>query len=817
MLRRSPLVETYKTELAPPPPPDDALLQIDDLVLYFRFVLRHKYRILLSLLYAFVGGWIYYQNHPVVYRSKAKVLVQPKNVIGPDGYSIPERDASLFATHASLIQSPWFVEKAIQENELQGLNLLAESSSIANTLLPLVNVDHKDSIVQISFDSVHAEECPQVLAALVQTYEDYLVDSRRENMEQAIALIHKKAESLQQQLQRQKLAHQTAKATVPLPAIENAEYATFSQQLREIDNRRVDASVQRAAALSRLATIKAARSQSIQAASLLLPAIYLERQMHLESSDLHRIERREDLAEQSRWRGESKQLQAHERLLEARIRLQGLKERLGKQLFPLIEEEKLLSNQYGDNYPSLQELRKKISQIRDLYTEQIESVEKEIAIERRLVDESLASASVPDNGNPASTNDAAESMESNESRLSELIDAYIGSLEQELADLDATDLTLAAQYQTMTRQMEQHRGKVRESELYQSEHDHLMNEIGLTERRYDALVSQLSQFDLNKDYGNFRTTVISPPSTPSQIAPNALIIALTSGMIGFFCAFVWVGCAEIAERTFHNPEAIRDLGLPILAKIPERNRDRKRFQPRLPQTLCTVHEPESADAEAYRSVRTALDCINHTGTNMVIQVTSPMAGDGKSTLAANLAVSIAQSGKRVLLMDTNFRTPTMHDLFSNANHVGLSTLLSGQSTPRDVIHEVNTAGLYLLTAGPLPKSPADLIALPRFARFVDWLRDRFQFVIIDTPPILLASESRVISALSDGVLLTIRSHHSDPTKTQQACELLDIAGANVLGVVVNETTCTKCRRRSFEPPQIMTTSPVTTVTKRRIH
>ncbi|EMI19010.1 capsular exopolysaccharide family, partial [Rhodopirellula maiorica SM1] len=188
--------------------------------------MRHKYRILLSLLYAFIGGWIYYQNQPVVYRSKAKVLVEPKNAISPDGYSTPNHKSSLFDTHASLIQSPWFVEKAIQENDLQGLNLLAESSSVANTILPLMNVDHEDSIVQISVDSIHPDECPKVLEALVQTYQLYLVDSQRESMEQAINLIDKKAESLQQQLQRQKLAHQTAKASAPLPAIENAEYAT---------------------------------------------------------------------------------------------------------------------------------------------------------------------------------------------------------------------------------------------------------------------------------------------------------------------------------------------------------------------------------------------------------------------------------------------------------------------------------------------------------------------------------------------------------------------------------------------------------------
>lgn len=811
MLRRSPLVETYRAEITPPPPPDDALLQIDDLVSYMRFLLRHKYRILLSLLYAFVGGWIYFHNQPVVYRSKAEVFVEPKDSLDREGSSARGHDASLLDTHASLIKSPWFVDKAFQENELQDLALLAESSNVANTILPSMNVDHEDSIVQISFDSIYPEECPKVLEALVSTYQHYLIESSRENLEQAIELIYNKAESLQHEIQEKKLAFQRAKASVPLPAIESAEHASSARQLIEIDNRLVDSRVRRAELLSRLATIKTAQSQSIQTASLLLPVIYQEHQMQLAATERHRQERSEDQAERSIWRGESKQQQSYDRLLEARIRLQGLKERLGEQLFPLEEEEKLLANQYGDNYPSLQELRNKIDQVRDLYAEQIKTIELEIAAESQAPAASVATGS---ESKPKAS--VTETMESNESQLADLIDTYIGSLQQELADLDAADQTLATQYQTMNQRMQDHRDKVRESELRQNENDHLLVEISLAERRYDALISQLSQFDLNKDFGNFGTTVIAPPSNPSQVAPNALITILTSGMIGLMCAFVWVGCAEIAERTHHNPEAIRDLGLPILAKIPERHRDRKRLKSRQPQTLCTVHEPESADAEAYRSLRTALDCINQTSTNMVIQVTSPVAGDGKSTLAANLAVSIAQSGKRVLLMDTNLRAPTMHNLFGSSNSAGLSTLLSGHSTPRDVIREMNTAGLYLLPAGPQPKCPADLIASPRFARFTDWLRDRFQFVIIDTPPILLASESRVIAALSDGVLLTVRSHQNDPAETQHACELLEIAGANVLGVVVNETTCSACRHRSFEPPQIMTTSQTPITTSRRI-
>ncbi len=803
MLRRSPLVERYKTEITSPP--DDALLQIDDFMLYLRFAWRHKARILLAFFYAFAGGWIYYEKQPIAYGSKAKVLVEQKEAITTSGYSSHESNDSQLETYVSVIKSPWFVNKAIQENGLQNLESLAGVSDCASRILSQIDVDQKNSIFEISFESTFRDECPLVLNALVQTYQRYLSESERRNMEQAIELIRRKADTLQQELLQQKLAHQHSKAAVPLSAIERAEHAATSRQLSEIDIKRIDTKVRRAEVQSRLAAISLAKLEGVQAASSLLPAIYSEQKLQLSATETHKKERMEDQIERSISRDESKRRQSYERTTEARIRIQALEEKLGERLFPLLESEKLLSRQYGDNYPALHELRKKIDLIRDFYTEQIKLVKSEMESETQAVaaDAKISVASPRQRSLMKQTPAVESSGGDSDAALAELVESYVCSLEQVLKDLDAAELALAAQYQTISQRMDQHRTRVRESELYQVENDHVVSEIALAERRYDILVNQLSQFDLNKDYGNYRTTVISPPTDAKKVSPDAIMTTIASFVIGLMGAFIWVGCSEIFERSLKTTESISDLGLPILAQIPEQHRDRERLRLKPRPMLCTLDEPESVDAEAYRSLRTALDCGNHHNRNRVIGVTSPVAGDGKSTLAANLAVSIAQSGKRVLLIDTNLRAATMHRIFGVSNAVGL-------------IRAMQTEGLYLLAAGPLPKSPADLIASPRFSRLIDWLRDRFQFVIIDTPPILLASESRVIAALSDGVLLTVRSHQSDPIETQHACDLLEIADANVLGVVVNESTCQTCRHRIFSPPRLMTTSRASAVTKNRI-
>jgi capsular exopolysaccharide synthesis family protein len=169
----------------------------------------------------------------------------------------------------------------------------------------------------------------------------------------------------------------------------------------------------------------------------------------------------------------------------------------------------------------------------------------------------------------------------------------------------------------------------------------------------------------------------------------------------------------------------------------------------------------------------------------VIQVTSPNASDGKSTVSSNLAISIAQSGKSVLLIDADFRRPRQHQIFPQPAGAGFAAVLAGEVNVSDVIHAGPLPHLSLLPCGPLPRNPAELLSSPRLPAALDELRQRYDFVIIDTPPLLAVSDPSVVVPRVDGVLLVVRMNKGGRPPAERARELLATLQANVLGVVLN--------------------------------
>jgi capsular exopolysaccharide synthesis family protein len=166
-------------------------------------------------------------------------------------------------------------------------------------------------------------------------------------------------------------------------------------------------------------------------------------------------------------------------------------------------------------------------------------------------------------------------------------------------------------------------------------------------------------------------------------------------------------------------------------------------------------------------------------------VTSPDTSDGKSTLSANLAVSIAQAEKKVILIDADFRRPRVHKLFNLSAEKGLASVMTGEAQFIDVIQATTIPGLSVLTCGPIPPNPAELLTLPLFKEMLASLREKFDYVLIDTPPLLAVTDPCTVAPYVDGVLLTIRISKNARPNALRAKEMLSALGAHVIGVVVN--------------------------------
>lgn len=208
------------------------------------------------------------------------------------------------------------------------------------------------------------------------------------------------------------------------------------------------------------------------------------------------------------------------------------------------------------------------------------------------------------------------------------------------------------------------------------------------------------------------------------------------------------------------------------------------------RNLITVTQPKSPIAEQYRTIRTNIEFMAVDKEIKVMLVTSSTQGEGKSTTASNLAVAYAQQGKRVLIIDTDMRRPTVHYTFRVANGLGLSSLLTRQAELEKAVLPTKVDNLSILTAGPIPPNPAELLSSRAMEKLIEQLRGEYDVIILDAPPLLQVADSRITSKLTDGVILVIGCTTSDRQRVLKAKEQLELTEAKILGVVLNRRELT---------------------------
>ncbi len=200
--------------------------------------------------------------------------------------------------------------------------------------------------------------------------------------------------------------------------------------------------------------------------------------------------------------------------------------------------------------------------------------------------------------------------------------------------------------------------------------------------------------------------------------------------------------------------------------------------------LISVLEPNSPAAEAYRSLRTNLLHGFVDAPPKVVVLTSPNAGEGKSITCANLGVSLAQAGKNTLVVDCDLRKPDLHRYFGLRNTWGIVDLLAGELSLQEVWNEP-VENLKVITGGSIPASPAETIDSRRFAELLAGVRENFDYVLLDAPPVGRVSDPTILATQGDGVLLILNAQKTRKVSVRQSVRSLEAVGANVLGTVVN--------------------------------
>jgi len=312
-----------------------------------------------------------------------------------------------------------------------------------------------------------------------------------------------------------------------------------------------------------------------------------------------------------------------------------------------------------------------------------------------------------------------------------------------------------------------------------------------TGRRVHSLLSERFEEARIQEVGRISSVrIIDRAQRASQTRPNVRNSLAVGLVLALAAALGSVWAAEQLDTSLHGQHELERRGYTVLGSIPKLLTAGKSWRGRREEDvrshLITHTDVESSGAEAFRILRTALGFASAERPLRTIVVTSPGPSEGKSTVSVNLASVLAQAGARVLLIDADLRHPMLHNVFRRRKKPGLSDLIISQSGEDQAIFSAGIDGLFCLPCGTIPPSPADLFTLNSARALFKRLAETYDYVVIDTPPVLVAADSPIIAALADTTIMVVRAGRTAREALQHAYASLISGGAHLSGLVLND-------------------------------
>ncbi len=667
-----------------------------------------------------------------MYESTADVLVvqkRPQAVTGDNQFESGFED--YLATHLAIIGSPLIVQRAVDTSDLGSLESFSDvedPEDLVEAIIGQLKVEggswelgeYADSIMTLAFRGSVAEDCPVVVQALLDSYETFHEEVYEGMSESTVDLIGQARDLLKNDLAQQEESYSKFRQSSPLVARGTDEVNPLQDRLTAIEVQRSELLLRRAEIERQLLALQQAKEDGSDYEQLLSMVSELRQLATVENG------------------------------------LPNVSSALENQLIQLVDDEKRLLEHYGPNHPHVAMIRERIAATRRFFA---------LPTTAHLQE-------------PVSVN-GGETISEN----TDPVAVYTNYLQQELNRLQISEDLLTKLY-------DQQHLAAKDHSIFQLKDESHRRNIQRTEDLYDVVINRLQQASLVKDFGGFETRVIAPPRLGSKVSPSRRIMLPAGAFAGLLLGCMLALLVDLRDGSFRSSEQIQQqLGLPVVGQIPKFSEAPKAIRRNAAGNtcdpmLCTYFEPRSQPAESFRSLRTALFFNRPPEKSGVIQISGTGAQDGASTVAANLAISLAQTGKRVLLIDADLRQQAQYQMFGlDPPKTGLASIIASDVEPADVICQTAVDNLWLLPAGQLPVGPVELFASAKFGELINMVRNSYDHVLIDTEPFLEASDPGVIASRTDGVVLTLKMTRDSRPRAKRAKEMLQRLDVNLLGIV----------------------------------
>ncbi|MCR9293751.1 MAG: polysaccharide biosynthesis tyrosine autokinase [bacterium] len=687
-------------------------------------------------------GYLFYRQQVPTYRSFALVqVVYPEtqaaglDTMDPEGIRGQSRlDESMIIKSARVVDLAIDIGKLGQQPILRDMNPSAVRDWILDKDRLTVEPSGRDAstaLLDVSFVCEDPELSKLVVDSIIAGYETYLEQAYRSLGDDVARVVTQAQDRLRDSYQKLSDRHATFRKNAPMIWLGDQARNQFAENCIEINNSINKILIERQKLEATLAQVDEAQWQGRSPDGILM----------MLSSDgglVTSLSRGPSMLETGIKASEALPFSSAERR-RLRMELQ-------------MREEELLDN-VGEEHPSVASVRRRI-ELLDRQINDITNSEREFEDGEHL---ELASLS------------PVQKVELWKKAIAERLAAL--SKQQELLTSLAAD----------------NEKKSKELQEYVTENQLLNSELASIQQLMEGFNGTLNRIQILPETNQRSLETLTPALAGGFYGPQWIPYLLGGAVVGFLILLGSGMLIDWFDQSFRCPEEISSaLGLPILGHVPQMLLDNKAARDRnVDPAICTINGSMKDANEAYRAIRTSVYFSESGAANRVIQITSPSPGDGKSTLAANLAVSIAQSGRSVLLIDADMRRPRIAKLFGLESSTGLGEVILGKATLEEALAQSPVKMLSLLASNKQVRNPSELLSHQHFQDVLDTVRESYDYVIVDTPPVLAVADACAVAARVDGVLLTIRLRRDSKPAATQAGNALGSVGSRVLGVVVN--------------------------------